>query len=282
MRHIRRGQRAGQAWAQPSPAEVGWTCLENGCRPGHGVGDIISAEYLPDNLLAPERPTAATPSDAPGSLEDLERRHIQQVLADAATLEEAAARLGINPDDAVAQRKRYGIEWGQTSYGLYQADAPIRNRLEAGYELSGAGRETGSQATVYGAGIDGERPAVQARPALGRRLQRRTLAPTVSIMTFPRHLRESGRVARLSSALQAARSHAPRARRPPPNQLTRFACKLHEAARIAQNSSAWSLSRLSMSFKRTTSVYSVCSSGLRAPSACSCERALRPGEPGPC
>jgi len=40
----------------------------------------------------------------------LERRHIQQVLAEAATLEEAAARLGINPTTLWRKRKRYGIE----------------------------------------------------------------------------------------------------------------------------------------------------------------------------
>jgi len=73
-------------------------------------GDIISAEELPDNLLAPERLTGATAVDASASLEDLERRHIQQVLAEATTLEEAAARLGINPTTLWRKRKRYGIE----------------------------------------------------------------------------------------------------------------------------------------------------------------------------
>jgi DNA-binding NtrC family response regulator len=73
-------------------------------------GDSIQAEDLPDNLLAPERPAAAPAGESPGSLEDLERRHIQQVLAEAATLEEAAARLGINPTTLWRKRKRYGIE----------------------------------------------------------------------------------------------------------------------------------------------------------------------------
>lgn len=36
------------------------------------------------------------------------RRHIEQALAEAETLEEAAARLGINP--TTLWRKRYGIE----------------------------------------------------------------------------------------------------------------------------------------------------------------------------
>jgi NtrC-family two-component system response regulator AlgB len=49
--------------------------------------------------------------DAGGaSLEELERRHIQQVLAESATLEEAAARLGINVTTLWRKRKRYGIE----------------------------------------------------------------------------------------------------------------------------------------------------------------------------
>jgi DNA-binding NtrC family response regulator len=70
-------------------------------------GDVIHAEDLPDRLLAPPEPTQS-PSDV--SLEDLERRHIQRVLAEAATLEEAAARLGINVTTLWRKRKRYGIE----------------------------------------------------------------------------------------------------------------------------------------------------------------------------
>ena len=44
------------------------------------------------------------------SLEDLERRHIEQVLAESATLEEAAARLGINVTTLWRKRKRWGID----------------------------------------------------------------------------------------------------------------------------------------------------------------------------
>jgi NtrC-family two-component system response regulator AlgB len=40
----------------------------------------------------------------------VERRHIVQVLAESASLEEAAARLGINPTTLWRKRKRYGIE----------------------------------------------------------------------------------------------------------------------------------------------------------------------------
>jgi transcriptional regulator with PAS, ATPase and Fis domain len=70
-------------------------------------GDVIHAEDLPDRLLAPPEPPRP-PDDL--SLEDLERRHIQRVLAEASTLEEAAVRLGINVTTLWRKRKRYGIE----------------------------------------------------------------------------------------------------------------------------------------------------------------------------
>ncbi len=74
-------------------------------------GEEIHAEDLPDRLVAPA-PAVATTVPEPGalSLEELERRHIEQVLADSETLEEAAARLGINPTTLWRKRKRYGIE----------------------------------------------------------------------------------------------------------------------------------------------------------------------------
>jgi NtrC-family two-component system response regulator AlgB len=72
-------------------------------------GETIRAEHLPDGVLAP--PAAAIPPpDTALSLEELERRHIVQVLAESATLEEAAARLGINPTTLWRKRKRYGID----------------------------------------------------------------------------------------------------------------------------------------------------------------------------
>ncbi len=48
--------------------------------------------------------------EAGSSLEEIERRHIEQVLGESATLEEAAARLGINPTTLWRKRKRFGIE----------------------------------------------------------------------------------------------------------------------------------------------------------------------------
>jgi len=70
---------------------------------------VIRADDLPDRLLAPApQPGAQRPAE--GSLEEVERRHIEQVLQESATLEEAAARLGINPTTLWRKRKRYGID----------------------------------------------------------------------------------------------------------------------------------------------------------------------------
>ena len=43
-------------------------------------------------------------------LEEVERRHVQQVLASSGTLEEAAARLGIDPTTLWRKRKRWGLD----------------------------------------------------------------------------------------------------------------------------------------------------------------------------
>ena len=72
-------------------------------------GDMIHAEDLPDRLVAPTA-TSAPMTANQLSLDEIERRHIEQVLADSATLEEAAARLGINPTTLWRKRKRYGID----------------------------------------------------------------------------------------------------------------------------------------------------------------------------
>ena len=71
-------------------------------------GATFEAESLPDAVVAPSAPPAS--GSAPGSLDDLERRHIEQVLAESATLEQAAARLGIGVTTLWRRRKRYGIE----------------------------------------------------------------------------------------------------------------------------------------------------------------------------
>src|SRR2546428_644539 len=72
-------------------------------------GDTIRAEDLPDRLLEPPPAAPATP-EAGLSLEDVERRHIVQGLAESSTLEDAAARLGINVTTLWRKRRRYGIE----------------------------------------------------------------------------------------------------------------------------------------------------------------------------
>jgi NtrC-family two-component system response regulator AlgB len=69
--------------------------------------DEIAAEDLPDRLLATPAPSRA--DAASRSLDDVKRRHIEQVLAESATLEEAAARLGVNVTTLWRQRKRYGL-----------------------------------------------------------------------------------------------------------------------------------------------------------------------------
>jgi NtrC-family two-component system response regulator AlgB len=72
-------------------------------------GDVISADSLPDPVVAPPPPAEAPPADAL-SLEEVERRHVQQVLASSATLEEAAARLGIDPTTLWRKRRRWGLD----------------------------------------------------------------------------------------------------------------------------------------------------------------------------
>jgi NtrC-family two-component system response regulator AlgB len=67
---------------------------------------IVRAEDLPDRMFAP----SAAPPEGRLSLEELERRHISQVLAESTTLEEAAARLGINPTTLWRKRRRYGLD----------------------------------------------------------------------------------------------------------------------------------------------------------------------------
>src|SRR5262249_8044058 len=71
--------------------------------------DTVTSAILPDRLLGrPPRPPASAPPSGL-SLEELQRRYIEDVLADSRTLEEAAARLGINPTTLWRRRKRYGL-----------------------------------------------------------------------------------------------------------------------------------------------------------------------------
>jgi NtrC-family two-component system response regulator AlgB len=59
-------------------------------------------------MLEPGRSPTAHPSAQ--SLDEIERLHIVQVLSESATLEDAAARLGINVTTLWRKRKRYGID----------------------------------------------------------------------------------------------------------------------------------------------------------------------------
>jgi NtrC-family two-component system response regulator AlgB len=69
-------------------------------------GDQIMVNDLPDRILAAPQ----TPAARNLTLEELERRHIQFVLEQAMTLEEAAEMLGINVATLWRKRRRYGME----------------------------------------------------------------------------------------------------------------------------------------------------------------------------
>jgi NtrC-family two-component system response regulator AlgB len=59
--------------------------------------------------LAPA-PVAAPPPGSALSHDELERAHVQEVLRTSTTLEEAAARLGINATTLWRKRRRWGLE----------------------------------------------------------------------------------------------------------------------------------------------------------------------------
>ena len=74
--------------------------------------DMIGRDDLPDALFRETIESATVPGEAhhAPSLEELERDHIRRVLSETATLDEAAATLGINVTTLWRKRKRYGIE----------------------------------------------------------------------------------------------------------------------------------------------------------------------------
>jgi NtrC-family two-component system response regulator AlgB len=71
----------------------------------------IATDDLPDSLFRSSTETlTSAASSSSASLEDLERQHIVRMLAQSATLEEAAATLGINVTTLWRKRRRYGVE----------------------------------------------------------------------------------------------------------------------------------------------------------------------------
>ncbi len=72
-------------------------------------GDEITPDDLPDAVFRELGEADAEPASA-ASLEAREREHIERILAESPTLEEAAATLGINVTTLWRKRKRYGIE----------------------------------------------------------------------------------------------------------------------------------------------------------------------------
>jgi len=74
------------------------------------LGDEIKVDCLPDALFR-ERPEPQSAGfSSPISLEEIERQHIERVLAETPTLEEAAAILGINTSTLWRKRKRYRLD----------------------------------------------------------------------------------------------------------------------------------------------------------------------------
>jgi two-component system, NtrC family, response regulator AlgB len=72
--------------------------------------DTITADVLPDRLLAPAGTATGVRDDRLQSLEEIERAHIRRALAESPTLEEAAERLGIDVTTLWRKRKRWGLE----------------------------------------------------------------------------------------------------------------------------------------------------------------------------
>lgn len=69
--------------------------------------DVVAPGNLPAQVIRGER-AAPAPLDSM-TLEQIEAEHIRRVLGAAATIEEAAQRLGIDPSTLYRKRKRYGI-----------------------------------------------------------------------------------------------------------------------------------------------------------------------------
>ncbi|MGD0897550.1 MAG: sigma-54 dependent transcriptional regulator [Thermoguttaceae bacterium] len=73
------------------------------------AGERIEPGHLPSQIVGGERAVAAPEGKAAMTLEQLEAEHIRRTLASTATIEDAAARLGIDPSTLYRKRKKYGI-----------------------------------------------------------------------------------------------------------------------------------------------------------------------------
>jgi two-component system, NtrC family, response regulator AlgB len=71
--------------------------------------ETIGLPSLPE-AIAKNASGVITPSSSKTSLEEIERQHILRVLAESATLEQAAATLGINVATLWRKRKRYNLD----------------------------------------------------------------------------------------------------------------------------------------------------------------------------
>jgi len=72
--------------------------------------DVITLEDLPDSVFREVPDSGPHEAGQAASLEKIERDHIMRVLAQSATLDEAAATLGINVTTLWRKRKRYGTD----------------------------------------------------------------------------------------------------------------------------------------------------------------------------
>jgi NtrC-family two-component system response regulator AlgB len=71
----------------------------------------VELDDLPENMSNPAHPAPGTavPKGGPLSLEELENQHLRQVIAQTATMEEAAQILGIDPATLYRKRKKLGL-----------------------------------------------------------------------------------------------------------------------------------------------------------------------------
>jgi two-component system, NtrC family, response regulator AlgB len=70
-------------------------------------GPLVELHHLPSQVSSPAQ--ASPGASGPATLDELEAQHIRRTLASTSTIEESAARLGIDPSTLYRKRKKYGI-----------------------------------------------------------------------------------------------------------------------------------------------------------------------------